>query len=76
MFVYQSTLDTLEIKKYKYADYILRWNSKGVWTSTLKPLYTAFLHSINLSRYKVGIKFDKDPLTAEQSNHTTKILTA
>ena len=39
-FVYQSTLDTLELRKYKGTDYVL--NSK------LKSLYTAFLHSIKL----------------------------
>ena len=39
-FVYQSTLDTLELRKYKGTDYVL--NSK------LKSLYAAFLHSIKL----------------------------
>ena len=49
--------------------------TKRVYTSKLKPIYTAFLHSIKLSGYKVGIKFDKDPLPVEQSNGTTKIIT-
>ena len=37
MFVYQPTLDTLELKKGEGTDY--------VYTSKLKPLYTAFLHN-------------------------------
>ena len=46
MFVYQPTLNTLEIKKPKATDYVLSWKSKGVYTSKRKPLYTAFLHII------------------------------
>ena len=53
-FVYQTTLDTLELNKDKGTDYILSWKSKGVYTSKHKPLYTAFLHSIKRSRYKKG----------------------
>ena len=53
MFVYQPTL--------------LGWKSKGVYNSKLKPLYTAFLYSINISGYRIGIKFDKD-LAVEQNN--------
>ena len=48
-FVYQPTLDTLELKKNKGTDYVGSWKSKGVFNSKLKPLYTAFLHSIRLS---------------------------
>ena len=40
--------------------------------SKLKPLYTAFLHRIKLSGHKMGIKFDKYPLTVEQNNYLTK----
>ena len=36
-------------------------------------ILTAFLQSLKLSGYKIGIKFDKDPL--EQNNYLTKILT-
>ena len=71
IFVYQPTLDSLELKKYKGADYILSWKSNGV---LYKPLYTAFLHSVKLSGYKMGIKFDKDPLSAEQNNYVIKIV--
>ena len=72
MFVYQPTRDTLELKKNKVTGYILSWKSKRVHTSKLKPLYHTFLHSIKLSGYKVGIKFDTDLLPVEQNNHATK----
>ena len=64
-FVYQPTFDTLELKKDKGTDYVLSWKSKGVFNSKLKPLYTTFLNSIKLSEYRIGIKFDKDPLAVE-----------
>ena len=32
------------------------------------------MHSINLSGYKMGIKFNKDPLTVEQRNYASKII--
>ena len=53
---FQPTLDTLELKKDKGTDYILSWKSNGVYNSKLKPLYTAFLHTIKLSGYKMGKK--------------------
>ena len=65
-FVYQPTLDTLELQKNdKGTDYVLSWKSNGVYNSKLKPLYTAFLHSAKLSGYRMRIKFDKDPLAVE-----------
>ena len=73
-FVFQPTLDTLEMKKDKGIDYVLSWKSNGVYNSKLKPLYTAFLHSIKLSGYKMGIKFDKDPLAIEENNYASKIV--
>ena len=56
----------LELKKDKGTAYVV--NSKGVYNSKLKPLYTSFLHGITLSGYRMGVKFDKDPLTVEQNN--------
>ena len=41
-FVYQTTLDTLEVNKDKGTDYVLRWKSNGVYNSKLKLLYTVF----------------------------------
>ena len=52
IFVHQTTLDTLELKK----DYVFSWKSKVLYNSKLKPLYTAFLHTLNLSGYRMGIK--------------------
>ena len=74
VYVYQPTLDTLELKKDKGTDYILCSKSKGVFNSKLKPLYTDFLNSIKLSEYRIGIKLDKDPLAIEQNNYLTKIV--
>ena len=72
----QPTLYILEFKKDKSTDYVLSWRSKGVYISKLKPLYTAFLHSINLSGYRIGIKIDKDHLLVEKNNYATKIVNA
>ena len=72
-FIYQPILDTLELKKYKGIDYVLSWKSKGGNKSKLKPLYTAFLHSIKLSGYKMEIKFDKDLLAVKQNNYWPKL---
>ena len=47
-----------------------------VFTFNLKLLYTVFLHSITVSRYKVGKKFDENSLAVEQNNYTTKIVNA
>ena len=61
-------------KKGKGTDYVLSWKSKGVYNSKLKSLCTAFLYSIKTSRYRIVIKFEKDPLAAEQNNYFTKIV--
>ena len=72
MFVNQATLYTLELKK--CTDCILSWKSKGAYNSKLKPLYTAFLHSMKLSGYRIEIKFDKNTVAVEQNNYLTKIV--
>ena len=69
--VYQPTLDALELKKDNGTDYVLSWKSKGVFNSKLTPLYTAFLNSIKLSEYRIGIKF---ALAVQQNNYLTKIV--
>ena len=76
MFVYQPTIDTSELKKDKGTDYILSWKSTGLYTSKLKSLYTAFFHSIMFPEYRMGIKFDKDPLDVEWNSYGTKIVNA
>ena len=50
---------TLELKKDKATDYVLSWKSNGLYASKFEALYSAFLHSIKLSEFKMGIKFDK-----------------
>ena len=75
MFFYQRTLDTFELKKKdKGTDYVLNWKSNKAYNFKLKPLYTAFLHSIKVSGYRIKIKFDKDPLAVEQYNYLSKIV--
>ena len=56
-FLYQPTLDGL--KKDKGTDYVFSWKSKRLFNSKLKPLYTAFVHSIKLSEYRIGINLVK-----------------
>ena len=73
-FVCQPILDALELKKDKGIDYVLNQKSKEVFNSKHKPLYTAFLHSIKLSEYRIGIKFDKDLLAIEQNKYLSKIV--
>ena len=63
----------VRIKKDKGTGHILIWELKGLYNSKLKTLYTAFLHSIKLSGYRIEIKFDKDSLAVEPSNKITKI---
>ena len=37
-------------------------------------LFHHFLHSIKLSRYRIGTTFDKDPLAVKQNNYFSKII--
>ena len=57
-------------------DYALSWKWKGGYTSKLKPIHTAVLHSIKPFQYKMGINFDKEPLAVVQNNYTIKIVNA
>ena len=49
---YQPTLSALELKEDNGTDYVADWKSKGVYTSKLKPFYTAVFHSIKLFGYR------------------------
>ena len=51
------------LKKDKCSNCVLSWKSKGVFNSKFKPLYTAFPHSITISEYRFGIKFNKENKT-------------
>ena len=53
------TLDSLELKNDEGTDYVRSWKSNGLCNYKLKLFYTAFLLSIKLCRYKMGIKFEK-----------------
>ena len=57
-------------------DYVISWKSKVLYSSTLSPQYTHFLHSIKLFGYKMAKKLVKDPLVAEQNKYATKIVDA
>ena len=61
MFVYQLTPDIIELKKTKVL-------------IKLSPLYTTFLNSRKLSRYRTRIKFDNSVLVAEKNNYASKIV--
>ena len=54
IFFDQPTLDTLGLEKHIGTNSVLSWNSKGVYNSKLKPLYTAFLNSINVPNIEWG----------------------
>ena len=43
-----------------------------MYDSKLKSLYPAFLNSIKLSEYRIGIKFGKDPSAVEKNNYLIK----
>ena len=69
IFFSQPTLDTLELKKDNGIDFVLLvWNKRERIILKLKALYTSFLHSIKLSRYRMGIKLDRDLSAVEQNN--------
>ena len=53
-FVYQPTLDTLQLKKAKALIMFLSWKTKEVYNSKLKSLYTVFLHSIKFSNLEIA----------------------
>ena len=74
MFLYQLTLDTLKLKKDNGIYYVLSWKAEGAYNSKLRPLYTAFSHSVKLAKYKIGMTSDKDPLPVQQNNYSSKIL--
>ena len=65
MFVYQPVKDT---------SYILIFKSKRVYRPALSPQHPAFLHNMNLSGQRIGIKLNKNPLVKEQNKYSTKIV--
>ena len=67
-FVYQPAFDALESKN------VFSWKSKGVYSSELKLLRTAFLNGMKLPAYRIGIKLDKDLSAVEQNSYLSKIV--
>ena len=53
----------MELIKDKCSNCVLSWKPKGVFNSKFKPLHTAFPHSITISEYRFGIKFNKENKT-------------
>ena len=45
IFVYQPTLNVLELKKDKVTEYTIGWKSKGLYNSKLRALHGVFLPS-------------------------------
>ena len=74
MFVYQLTFSTLELTDDKGNDYVIGWKSKGVYSSKLTPLYTAFLHNMKRSGYRIRIQLNNSAV--KQNNYATKIVNA
>ena len=72
MFVYQPAFSKLQMKKDKGINDFLIRKSKRLYRSILSPRNPAFLHNIKLSGYRIGIKFEKDPLVVEQNNYATE----
>ena len=65
MFIYQQTLNTLELKKARVLIMFLVGDQRGHIFLNLDNYMLLFLHSIRLSEYKVITKFDKDPLAVD-----------
>ena len=45
---------------------------KGVFNSKIEQLFTVFFSSVKISRCRLRIKFDEDPLVVEENNYLTK----
>ena len=56
MVVYQTTRDTLELKKRKNIDYVLSCKSNWLCASKFKSLYTAFFYNIKRFGFRMGKK--------------------
>ena len=74
MFAYQPTFNTLELKQDKGTNYVVGWNSKGLFESKILPLHGAFLPYIKYFGYKIGIQLNNNRLVVEQNNYTTKVV--
>ena len=73
-FVYQSTIDMLELKEDKATVYVIGWKSKGLFRSKPRPFHSAYFRqeSMRYFGYKIGIQFNNTPLVVEVNNYTPK----
>ena len=69
MFVYQPTLNTLQIKYEKTSENAISWKSKEIYTTNAKPLHGAFLPQLRYDARKICVNLTKSPLVAEQNNY-------
>ena len=76
MFVYQPTLNILQIKYEMTFENVISWKSKRINTTNLKPLHGAFLPQLRYDARKICVHVTKSPLVVEQNNHSTKIINA
>ena len=74
MFIYQPTLNMLELKNDKSTEYIISWKSKELYNSKLIALYGAFLPDVKYFNNKIGMQFNNTPLKIEQNICTTRIV--
>ena len=68
MFVYQPTLNILELKEDKSTEYVISWKSKGLCISKFNLLYTLFWYSIKLSGSRIRIQLGNSVLFAEKNS--------
>ena len=68
MFVYQPTLNILELKEDKSTEYVISWKSKGLYISKFNLLYTLFWYSIKLSGCRIRIQLGNSVLFAEKNS--------
>ena len=64
----------MKLQKDKGTNYVINWKSKELYSVTLSPQYSHFLHRRKFSGYKIGIKLDKVPLVIKQKKCVTKIV--
>ena len=65
IFVYQTIINVLELKKGKSTEYIISWKSKGVYNFELIALHGPFLPNVNFFRNKIRIQFNNTPFVIE-----------
>ena len=73
MFVYQPTLNLLELNSDKSYEYVISWKTKGLNNFELIALVETFLLKIKCFVNRVGTQFNNPPLVVAENNNTTKM---